>query len=131
MCALACISLCLFAFRSLYTSRNSIASVVGYITSGYLFSWISSQLPDNDVVSFQDSDPPTHSSQSCGKNQLACFTRDLVLTNIIMYYVTISTQTCQFTRVSVCVPVRGGGGGVDRFYIALFSTLEQTHCACM
>ena len=50
-----------------------------------------------------------------------------------MCYVTISTPTCQFTCVGVCVCLLGvgWGGGVDRFYIVLFSTLKQTHCACM
>ena len=114
MCALACGNLCLFTFWSLYTSRNGITTVVGFVVffipffSGTLFTtwqWCG-------VIPRFGPHPP-HSGQSCGTDHWAFSTQDVVLTNTVKCYVTIchyfnpniSVHICLCVCVCVCVCV--------------------------
>ena len=112
MCVLACVSCCLFMFRSLYaSSRNGIACAssqvpfcVPFFLSDSFFTY------DNDVLSFQNlalqnlSPTPTPVNLWHRSAGMVCVEFS---TNTIKHYVTISTPTCQSVCVSlyVCVCV--------------------------
>ena len=107
---LACISLCASMCQSVtdtdisvsaYFFRNSITSVVVYVT--FYVCFILGHLY-NDVVSFQDSDPP-HCGQSCSTDQRGCSTWDLVQTQSSVMPLFklhhVSSRVCVY--VCVCV----------------------------
>ena len=119
----ACISLCASMCQSVpvdtdilvsaYFFRNSITSVVVYVP--FYVCFILGHLY-NDVVSFQDSDPP-HCGQSCSTDQCGCSTWDLVLTQssvmplFKLHHVSSHVCVCvggcerekECVRVTVCV----------------------------
>ena len=72
----------------------------------------------------ESSTPPAHPSTASATDavSLAAF-----LTSCVCVCVCVSVRLCMCIYVCVCVCVVV----LDRFYIALFSALEQTHCTRM